>query len=79
MTETPSSNALIYAILALNSEIVLQKDYLSSFSAENERDEDEEVLDDLEQAFMELIDLYKKRYRQDKNLPNIDELLNNEL
>ncbi|NOQ37016.1 MAG: hypothetical protein GQ569_14185 [Methylococcaceae bacterium] len=80
MTETPSSNAMIYAILALNSEIALQKEYLDSpeISAE-ERDDEEELLDDLEQAFMEFIDLYKSRCKSDKQLPSIDDLLNSEL
>lgn len=80
MTETPSSNALIYAILAINSEIALQKDYLGSSEIPiEERDDEQDVLDDLEQAFMEFIDLYKTRCRSDKQLPSIDELLSDEL
>ncbi len=80
MSETLSSNAVIYAILSLNSEISLQKDYLDSpdLSVE-EKENEEEILDDLEQAFMEFIDLYKSYTRKDKELPTIDELLNSEL
>jgi hypothetical protein len=80
MSEALSSNAVIYAILSLNSEISLQKDYLDSpgISIE-ERENEEEILDDLEQAFMEFIDLYKSYARKDKELPSIDELLNSEL
>jgi len=80
MTTTISNNALIYAVLALNSEIALQKEYLDSpdISIE-EREEEQEILDDVEQAFMEFIDLYKKRCRTDTQLPSIDELLADEL
>ena len=39
MTENLSSNAIIYATLALNSEIALQKEYLESSDVpEDERD-----------------------------------------
>lgn len=80
MTEIPSSNALIYAILALNSETALQKEYLDSPDISTEERENEEgLLDDLEQAFMEFVDMYKKRCKNDKDLPTIDELLNSEL
>lgn len=80
MSEALSSNAVIYAILSLNSEISLQKDYLDSpdLSIE-EKENEEEILDDLEQAFMEFVDLYKSYTRKDKELPGIDELLNSEL
>ena len=80
MSEALSSNAVIYAILSLNSEISLQKDYLDSpdLSVED-RENEEEILDDLEQAFMEFIDLYKSYTRKDKELPGVDELLNSEL
>ncbi len=80
MSESLSSNAVLYAILSLNSEIELQKEYLDSpeISVED-RENEEGILDDLEQAFMEFIDLYKKHLKQDKNLPNIEELLNTEL
>lgn len=80
MSETLSSNAIIYAILSLNSEITLQKDYLDSpdLSLE-EKENEEEILDDLEQAFMEFVDYYKNYTRKDSNLPTIDQLLNNKL
>ncbi|MDQ7090613.1 MAG: hypothetical protein Q9M50_08205 [Methylococcales bacterium] len=80
MTETPSSNALIYAILALKSETDLQKEFIESTEISNEeREEEQEILDDVEQAFMEFIDLYKKRCKTDSELPAIDELLTSEL
>ena len=80
MPENLSNNAIIYAILSLNSEIALQKEYLDSpeLSVEN-RENDEEILSDLEQAFMEFIDLYKSYTRKDRELPSIEELLNSEL
>ena len=80
MSEPLSSNAVLYAILSLNSEIELQKEYLDSpdISAED-RENEEGILDDLEQAFMEFIDLYKSYTRNDKDLPSIEELLNSEL
>lgn len=80
MFEVLSSNAIIYAILALNSEIALQKEYLDSpkLSVEDEENE-EQILDDLEQAFMEFIDVYKSYIRKDTELPSIEELLNSEL
>lgn len=80
MSETLSSNAIIYAILSINSEIALQKEYLDSpdISIEDSENE-EEILSDLEQAFMEFIGLYKTYTRKDKQLPSIEELLNNEL
>lgn len=78
MKQSPSNNAIIYAILALNSEIAVQKDYLDSddISTDEERKIEEETLDDLEQALMEFIDIYKQRCKIDKELPNIEELLN---
>lgn len=81
MTENLTSNAIIYAILSLNSEIALQKEFLeSSEEIEQEDLENEEgILADLEQAFMEFIDLYKNRLKKDKSLPSIEELLNSEL
>jgi hypothetical protein len=80
MNETISNNALIYATLALNSEVDLQRDYLESDDVpEDERDNEEEILADLEQAFMEFVDLYKNRCKADKDLPSIDELLNSQL
>jgi len=80
MPEPLSSNAVLYAILSLNSEIELQKEYLDSpdISVED-RENEEGILDDLEQAFMEFIDLYKSYTRNDKDLPSIEELLNSEL
>ncbi|MFW5442784.1 MAG: hypothetical protein ACKE51_00555 [Methylococcaceae bacterium] len=80
MSEPLSSNAVLYAILSLNSEISLQKEYLDSTDISVEDKENEqEILDDLEQAFMEFIDLYKSYTRKDKELPSIEELLNSEL
>ncbi|MCD2450774.1 hypothetical protein GO003_010250 [Methylicorpusculum oleiharenae] len=81
MTENLTSNAIIYAILSLNSEIALQKEFLeSSEEIEKEDLENEEgILADLEQSFMEFIDLYKNRLKKDKSLPSIEELLNSEL
>ena len=80
MPEPLSSNAVLYAILSLNSEIELQKEYLDSpdISVED-RENEQGILDDLEQAFMEFIDLYKSYTRNDKELPSIEELLNSEL
>ncbi len=80
MSQNLTSNAIIYATLALNSEIALQKEYLDSSDVPaDERDNEEEMLDDLEQAFMEFVDLYKARCKTDKELPSIDELLNSQL
>ncbi|MCK5889015.1 MAG: hypothetical protein KAG19_03630 [Methylococcales bacterium] len=80
MTEALSSNAVIYAILSLDSEIALQKEYVgSSEILEEDRDNEEGILSDLEQAFMEFVDLYKTYTRNDKELPNINELLTSEL
>ncbi len=80
MNENLSSNAIIYATLALNSEIALQKEYLESGDMpDDEMENEEEILSDLEQAFMEFVDLYKTRCHADKQLPSIDELLNSQL
>jgi hypothetical protein len=80
MSEKISNNALIYATLALNSEVSLQREYLQSNDVpDDERDNEEEILEDLEQAFMEFVDLYKNRCNADKQLPSIDELLNSQL
>ena len=80
MNEKISNNAMIYAILALDSEVGLQRDYLESDEvSDEERENEEEVLADLEQAFMEFVDLYKKRSKADKELPSIEELLNSQL
>jgi len=77
MSTTPlSSNAIIYAILSLNSEIDLQKGYLESGDIDaDDRDNEEDMLNDLEQAFMEFIEYYKSYRHQDASLPSIDELL----
>jgi hypothetical protein len=80
MTQNLSNNAIIYATLALNSEIALQQEYVHSDDVpEDERDNEEGILDDLQQAFMEFVDLYKIRCKADKELPDIDELLNSHL
>lgn len=71
---------MIYATLALNSEVDLQREYLESDDLpEEDRDDEEEMLADLEQAFMEFVDLYKNRCKANKDLPGIDELLNSQL
>ncbi|MEY4717485.1 MAG: hypothetical protein RL563_103 [Pseudomonadota bacterium] len=76
MSENISNNALILALLSLNGEIAIQKDYLDSGEVPDDEIEDEqEVLEDLEQAFMEFVDVYKARSRNDKELPSLDELL----
>jgi len=80
MPQPLSSNAVLYAILSLNSEIDLQKEYLDSSGLSGEEKENEEgILDDLEQAFMEFIELYKTHAHKDKELPSLDDLLNSEL
>lgn len=80
MSEKISNNAIIYAILALNSEVALQQEYLASDDVpKDERDNEQDILDDLQQAFMEFVDLYKDRCKADKTLPSIDELLNSQL
>ena len=80
MTDTLSSNAIVYAILALNSEVALQKEYLNSPDVlPDERENEEGILDDLGQAFMEFVEFYKTCRKQDKELPSIDELLNSTL
>lgn len=80
MNESISNNAIIYATLALNSEVDLQREYLESDDVpDDERENEEEILADLEQAFMEFVDLYKIRCKADKQLPGIDELLTSQL
>ncbi|MDC9728432.1 MAG: hypothetical protein PSN04_03750 [Methyloprofundus sp.] len=80
MSEALSSNAIIYAILSINSEITLQKEYLDSPDVTPEERENEEgILDDLEQAFMEFVESYKSYRHADKTLPDITELLTTEL
>lgn len=76
MPENISNNALILALLSLNGEIAIQKDYLESGEIpEDEVTDEEEVLDDLEQAFMEFVDVYKARAKADESLPSVEELL----
>lgn len=80
MSDKLSSHAIIYAMLALNSEIALQKDYLDSPDVPDAEKENEAgILSDLEQAFMEFIDLYKNRLKADKSLPSLEELLHSKL
>jgi hypothetical protein len=80
MSQNLSNNAIIYAILALNSEVALQQEYLESSDVpEDDRENEEGILEDLQQAFMEFVDLYKVRCKSDKELPSIDELLNSQL
>jgi hypothetical protein len=75
-----SSNAIIYALLALNSEVSLQREYLESDDVPaDERANEEDILSDLEQAFMEFVDIYKVRCNADKTLPSLDELLDSQL
>lgn len=76
MPENISNNALILALLSLNGEILLQKEYLDSGEIEaDELENEQEVLDDLEQAFMEFVGVYKARAKADKSLPSLEELL----
>jgi hypothetical protein len=76
MSENISNNALILALLSLNGEIAIQKDYLESDEIPDEDITDEEdVLDDLEQAFMEFVNVYKGRAKSDSSLPDLEELL----
>ncbi|TXK96269.1 hypothetical protein BMR02_11695 [Methylococcaceae bacterium HT1] len=80
MSDTLSSNAIVYAILSLNSEVALQKEFLDSPDVlPEDRENEEGILDDLEQAFMEFVDFYKSCRKQDSSLPELDELLNNPL
>ncbi len=80
MSENLTNNAIIYAILALNSEVALQQEYLASDDVpQDDKQNEEEILEDLQQAFMEFVDLYKIRCKADKQLPLIDELLNSQL
>lgn len=75
-----SSTAVIYAILSINSEVSLQKEYLESDDIPAEdRENEESILDDLEQAFMEFVDIYKGYLREDKQLPSLEDLLTNEI
>ena len=76
MSENISNNALILGLLSLNSEIAIQNEYLESGEIpEDEIDDEQDVLTDLEQAFMEFVDVYKARAKNDSTLPAIEELL----
>ena len=80
MSDKISNNAVIYATLALNSEVELQREYLESDDvSDDERENEEEILADLEQAFMEFVDVYKSRCKTDRELPSIDELFYSQL
>lgn len=80
MKKDLSSTAIIYAILSINSEISLQKEFLESDDiAAEDRENEEGILDDLEQAFMEFVDIYKIYLREDKELPSLEDLLSNEI
>lgn len=76
MSENISNNALILALLSLNSEIAVQKDYLESDEIpEDDITDEEDVLEDLEQAFMEFVEVYKSRAKSDNSLPDLEDLL----
>lgn len=75
MTEL-SSNAIIYALIALNGEISLQHDYLESGEVPaNERADEEDTLADLEQAFMEFVEVYKGLRQKEPQLPALEDLI----
>lgn len=75
-----SSTAVINAILSINSDIAVQKDYLDSADVDPaEQDGEIEILEDLEQSLMEFIELYKKVHlKNNPALPSVEELLQNE-
>jgi hypothetical protein len=76
MSENISNNAIILALLSLNGEIAIQKDYLESGEVpEDEVEDEQEVLEDLEQALMEFVDAYKVRAKNDETLPSLEELM----
>lgn len=76
MSKEISSTTLMYAILAVDSEANIQRDYLDSDEIPDDEIENEEgILDDLEQALMELIDVYKTRCKSEPELPPVEELL----
>lgn len=76
MSKELSSTTLMYAILSVEDSVNTQKDYLESGEIpEDEIEYEEEILGDLEQALMELIDVYKIRCKTDSELPPIEELL----
>lgn len=79
MSKEISSTTLMYSILSVEEGVNVQKDYLESGEVpDDEIDYEEEILGDLEQALMELIDVYKVRCKTDPELPSIDELLSGE-
>jgi hypothetical protein len=79
MSENLSSSAIIHAILALNNESIIQRDYLDSGEVPaDEIEMEEDTLNDLEQALMEFIDLYKEKRKQEPELPTIEELFGEE-
>lgn len=79
MSKEISSTTLMYSILSVEEGVNVQKDYLESGEVpDDEIDYEEEILGDLEQALMELIDVYKVRCKTDSELPSIDELLSGE-
>ena len=62
MSKEISSTTLMYSILSVEEGVNVQKDYLESGEVpEDEMEYEEEILGDLEQALMELIDVYKVR------------------
>ncbi len=79
MSKEISSTTLMYSILSVEEGVNVQKDYLESGEVpEDEMEYEEEILGDLEQALMELIDVYKVRCKTDPELPSIEELLSGE-
>ncbi len=76
MNKELSSTTLMYSILSVEEGVNVQKNYLESGEIlEDEIEYEEEILGDLEQALMELIDVYKVRCKHDPELPSIEELL----
>jgi hypothetical protein len=76
MSKEISNVTLIYSILSVDDSATTQREYLDSDDVPaDEYENEEEILGDLEQALMELIDLYKVRCKSDPDLPNIEELL----
>ncbi len=76
MSKEISSTTLMYSILSVEDSVNTQQDYLESGEVpDDEIENEEEILGDLEQALMELIDLYKIRLKTDPELPAIEDLL----
>jgi hypothetical protein len=76
MSKEISNTTLMYAILSVEDSVNTQQDYLESGEIpDDEIENEEEILGDLEQALMELIDLYKIRLKTDPELPAIEDLL----